>query len=368
MWSDLTGGAVGPAGVPGSSAPAVANGVVYFGVAGPGVSPRLIALDALTGSTLWSWFAGSASPPLAVVANGAVYVVSDQDLLLALRVDDADGDHVWDSEDNCPQVANAGQADADGDGVGDACDNAPRNFNPHQEDTDKDGVGDVLDNCRLVENPGQEDYDRDAVGDACDDAKHNYDPGQQDSDRDGRPDVLDPDDDNDGVLDNADNCPYVANPGQEDANGDGVGDACSYGLSIQADLRDAFRVRDEHFERYQLDVLACRECAPPGSSFQGRDHRRFGASGRAGAVRLARRADRHRDERRATPVRGRLRRVGHRTRLPARRPPLAQVRTGPAVPVHRPPRHPGPQLAVGVVRPDRRRSKNDEYRTRTHPR
>jgi hypothetical protein len=36
----------------------------------------------------------------------------------------------------------------------------------------------------------------------------------------------------------------------------------------QADLRDAFRVRDEHFERYQLDVLACRECAPPGSSFK----------------------------------------------------------------------------------------------------
>ncbi|HUW81762.1 MAG TPA: thrombospondin type 3 repeat-containing protein [Phycisphaerae bacterium] len=35
---------------------------------------------------------------------------------------DADGDGVFDADDNCPAAANADQADADGDGVGDVCD------------------------------------------------------------------------------------------------------------------------------------------------------------------------------------------------------------------------------------------------------
>ena len=37
---------------------------------------------------------------------------------------DSDGDQVADTEDNCPEVANADQADGDGDGVGDACGSA----------------------------------------------------------------------------------------------------------------------------------------------------------------------------------------------------------------------------------------------------
>ena len=35
---------------------------------------------------------------------------------------DTDGDGILDADDNCPNVANAGQADTDGDGIGDACD------------------------------------------------------------------------------------------------------------------------------------------------------------------------------------------------------------------------------------------------------
>ena len=39
---------------------------------------------------------------------------------------DTDGDGVGDAFDNCPNVANPGQADADGDGIGDACDASMR--------------------------------------------------------------------------------------------------------------------------------------------------------------------------------------------------------------------------------------------------
>ena len=40
----------------------------------------------------------------------------------AVNGGDADGDGVTDADDNCPNVANAGQTDSDGDGAGDACD------------------------------------------------------------------------------------------------------------------------------------------------------------------------------------------------------------------------------------------------------
>lgn len=41
------------------------------------------------------------------------------------NTDDDDGDGVIESQDNCPDVANADQADEDGDGVGDACEPPP---------------------------------------------------------------------------------------------------------------------------------------------------------------------------------------------------------------------------------------------------
>jgi len=58
---------------------------------------------------------------------------------------DLDVDEVQDGVDNCPAVANAGQADADADGAGDACDNCPSTANPAQADFDADGLGDLCD-------------------------------------------------------------------------------------------------------------------------------------------------------------------------------------------------------------------------------
>lgn len=102
-------------------------------------------------------------------------------VLAAIRnPQDADGDGVYDWQDNCPALGNADQADADGDGIGDGCDDCPADFNP-----------------------GQEDRDGDASGDACD-----------------------PDRDGDGIANPADNCPDTANAGQTDADGDGIGDVC----------------------------------------------------------------------------------------------------------------------------------------------
>ncbi len=77
--------------------------------------------------------------------------------------DDADGDGVLNSSDNCPNVSNAPQDDGDTDGIGDACD--PDN---PDADTDGDGVKNGEDNCPALTNPGQENQDGDSMGDACD--------------------------------------------------------------------------------------------------------------------------------------------------------------------------------------------------------
>ncbi len=138
----------------------------------------------------------------------------------AFELVDGDGDTVPDTLDNCVQVANTSQANADGDALGDACDGCPNDANKiapgicgcgvADTDTDGDGKANCIDNCPLVANPGQANADGDALGDACDACP------------------LDPanDADGDGVCGNVDNCPTVANASQSDADGDGVGDAC----------------------------------------------------------------------------------------------------------------------------------------------
>jgi hypothetical protein len=145
------------------------------------------------------------------------------------QVVDADGDGVPDSSDNCPAVANAGQANNDGDGQGDACD----------ADDDNDGVGDGGDNCHFTSNPGQANNDGDAQGDACDadDDDDSVNDGsdncqfvsntdQANNDGDAQGDLCDSDDDNDTVEDGSDNCQFVSNTDQANNDGDAQGDLC----------------------------------------------------------------------------------------------------------------------------------------------
>ncbi len=81
---------------------------------------------------------------------------------------DRDGDGIYDSLDNCVNLANADQSDVDGDGIGNVCDNCANLANVTQADADNDHLGDSCDNCASVANSDQADDDCDHLGNACD--------------------------------------------------------------------------------------------------------------------------------------------------------------------------------------------------------
>jgi hypothetical protein len=208
---------------------------------------------------------------------------SDADQLTV--IDDADGDGVSDSTDNCLFTSNRDQSDNDLDGVGNACDNCAGMSNVDQLDTDADGIGNrcdadmdgdavinandncqtipnanqfhtlsnatlgdacnpdvdgdtvpnAMDNCPLVANSNQviptgatctADMDGDGVSESFDNCPLMSNSTQLDTDQDGIGDVCDHDIDDDSILNTADNCRSVANRAQADTDGDGLGDAC----------------------------------------------------------------------------------------------------------------------------------------------
>ncbi|MEW5740357.1 MAG: phosphodiester glycosidase family protein [Myxococcota bacterium] len=114
----------------------------------PGYTTASVTRTVTTGQTIW----GSIGLSLAPVTT------------------DTDGDGVTDTQDNCPDDANATQADLDNDGEGDACDG----------DDDDDGVPDEDDNCPRIANASQADADGDRIGDACDTTIDPLDAGAQD--------------------------------------------------------------------------------------------------------------------------------------------------------------------------------------------
>ncbi len=200
--------------------------------------------------------------------GGSVWVAYTDDGKTLAYTDDADGDGVIDSLDNCPFVPNRDQLDTDGDGVGEACDNCKNAPNKDQLDTDGDSIGDVCDpdidndnapnandNCPLVPNSQTNtralngypnpsscvNPDGSAMGDACCDDKDGdgFKDGADncplypnpDSQGTTLPTGIDPglckhDQDADDIIDAKDNCPTVPNNNQSDIDHDGKGDAC----------------------------------------------------------------------------------------------------------------------------------------------
>lgn len=174
--------------------------------------------------------------------------------------DDQDKDHIRDSEDNCPLVANPSQFDYDNDGIGNECDN----------DGDGDGVTSDVDDCEFGisdwTSTSNSDYDGDGCNDLSEDSDDDNDGVEDvddicptgtlgtlstqasDFDGDGCIDANeDTDDDNDAVLDINDDCPQSPKEFQSNPLSDIDGDGC----------QDSTEDTDDDGDGYSDDIDLC---------------------------------------------------------------------------------------------------------------
>jgi hypothetical protein len=114
-------------------------------------------------------------------------------------IEDADGDGIVDSVDNCDSTPIHDLADTDDDDLGNPCD----------DDDDGDGILDADDNCPLVANPNQENTFGSSAGDACE-------PGGSGS--------VGNDSDGDGLPDDLEEDVFGTDPNNPDTDGDGLSD------------------------------------------------------------------------------------------------------------------------------------------------
>lgn len=228
--------------------------IAALGAVGVLTAPSRASAQAPAGTCFFEGYVvdcGDASGDTSI-SGSSILVSNTDESKLYQYANDYDDDGWEDAVDNCPRLANPGQADSDGDGIGDSCDLCANISDPQQLDTDGDGTGDACDsdidndgslndadNCRARANRDQMDTDGDGIGDACD----------PDDDGDEVDDLVDncplipnpdqaPDDvsrwgadcdrdtDHDGVADSRDNCSDLSNADQADSDGDGRGDAC----------------------------------------------------------------------------------------------------------------------------------------------
>ena len=178
---------------------------------------------------------------------------------------DRDEDAVHDFDDNCPIIANGGQADTDGDGHGDACDNCTSLANAGQLDNDHDGTGDGCDTDddndglddateqALGTNQFIPDTDSDGLSD-LDEVNRGTNPNSADTDSDGTID-------SDEVALGTDPLNAASYPHNGDINGDGEVNIADILRGQQALLSDT-GLTDEELIRADVAPLVAGSTAP----------------------------------------------------------------------------------------------------------